>query len=112
MTGDDKKTYRQTHAKPVVNKFFDWCHQERQRIDLTPSNPLTKAINYACNHEIQMRVFLDNPDVSPDTNHLERALRCIPMGRKNYMFCWTELGAEHVGIIQSLLVSCNTDPIK
>lgn len=22
------------------------------------------------------------------------------------MFCWTELGAEHVGIIQSLIVTC------
>lgn len=28
------------------------------------------------------------------------------MGRKNWMFCWTELGAEHVGIMQSLIVMC------
>jgi transposase len=28
-----------------------------------------------------MRVFLSNPDVPIDTNHLERALRIIPMGR-------------------------------
>ena len=53
-----------------------------------------------------MRVFLDEPDVPLDTNHLERALRVIPMGRKNWNFCWTELGAEHVGIIQSLLTTC------
>ncbi|MCL6272338.1 transposase, partial [Sansalvadorimonas sp. 2012CJ34-2] len=115
LAGEEKKAFRQLHVKLLVNEFFDWCHQERQRIDLIPKNPLTKAVNYACNHESQMRVFLDNPDVSPDTNHLERALRCIPMGRKNYMFCWTELGAEHVGIIQSLLVSCKLqgiDPYK
>ncbi|WP_196221025.1 IS66 family transposase, partial [Sansalvadorimonas verongulae] len=115
LTGEDKKEFRQTHAKPVVNEFFDWCQQERQRIDLTPKNPLTKALNYACNHEQQMRVFLDEPDVLPDTNHLERALRCIPMGRKNYLFCWTELGGEHVGIVQSLLVTCRLqgiDPYK
>lgn len=41
-----------------------------------------------------------------DTNHLERALRAIPMGRKNWNFCWTELGAKHVAIIQSLIVTC------
>ena len=40
-----------------------------------------------------------------DTNHLERALRVIPMGRKNWLFCWTELGARHAGIVQSLLVT-------
>jgi hypothetical protein len=51
-------------------------------------------------------VFLTDPDVPIDTNHLERALRVIPMGRKSWLFCWTELGAKHVGIIQSLLVTC------
>ncbi len=39
-------------------------------------------------------------------NHVERALRVIPFGRKNWLFCWTELGAERVAIIQSLLVTC------
>jgi hypothetical protein len=28
------------------------------------------------------------------------------MGRKSWLFCWTELGAKHVGIIQSLIVTC------
>ena len=41
-----------------------------------------------------------------DTNHLERALRAILMGRKSWNFCWTELGAKHVGIAQSLVVTC------
>ena len=41
-----------------------------------------------------LEVYLDDPAVSIDTNHLERALRVIPMGRKNWLFCWTELGAR------------------
>ena len=28
------------------------------------------------------------------------------MGKKDWLFCWTEIGAERVGIIQSLLVTC------
>lgn len=40
------------------------------------------------------------------TNHLERSLRPIPMGKKNYLFAWTEIGAERIGVIQSLLVTC------
>ena len=50
-----------------------------------------------------------------DTNHLERNLRPIPMGKKAWLFCWTEIGAERVGIIQSLLVTCRLqgiDPYK
>jgi transposase len=26
--------------------------------------------------------------------------------RKHWMFCWTELGAKHVGIMNSLIVTC------
>ena len=73
---------------------------------LLPSDPLTKALNYVLSREASLMVFLENPDVQPDTNHLERALRPIPMGKKNWMFCWTELGAEHLGIIQSLITTC------
>ena len=33
------------------------------------------------------------------------------MGRKNWNFCWTELGAKHVGIVQSLIVTCRIHEI-
>ncbi|PTB98247.1 IS66 family transposase, partial [Marinobacter sp. Z-F4-2] len=33
------------------------------------------------------------------------------MGKKNWMFCWTELGAEHLGIIQSLISTCKLHDI-
>jgi transposase len=56
-------------------------------------------------------VYLDDPDVAIDTNAIERALRVIPMGRKNWLFCWTELGAHQIGVIQSLLVTCKLHDI-
>lgn len=56
--------------------------------------------------EAALRVYLNDPEVPMDTNHLERALRVIPMGRRNWLFSWTEFGAEQVGVIQSLLVTC------
>ena len=41
-----------------------------------------------------------------DTNHLERALRPIPMGRKSWLFCGTEVGSEKVGRVQSQIATC------
>ena len=32
--------------------------------------------------------------------------------RKNYLFCWSELGAEQLGILQSLLVTCRLQEIN
>jgi len=71
-----------------------------------PTNPFTKAAGYALSREKSLRVFLEYPDVPMDTNHLERAIRPVAVGRKNWMFCWTEIGAKYVGIIQSLISTC------
>lgn len=112
LTGEKKRQYRLEHSKPVVSDFFQWCKGLQESGALVPSDPLTKAINYVLNREASLTVFLENPDVQLDTNHLERALRPIPMGKKNWMFCWTELGAEHVGIIQSLITTCKLHDIN
>ena len=106
LTDQARLDYRSRHALPIVEAFFGWCHDQRQRIDLVNSSPLAKALVYADNHQAQLKVYLGDPDVPIDTNHLERALRVIPMGRKNWLFCWSEVGARQVGIIQSLLTTC------
>lgn len=98
--------WRTEHSEPLVNTFWRWCEEQCQRADLVPSNPLAKALQYARARRVSLQVFLTDPDVPIDTNHLERALRPIPMGRRNWLFCWTELGAQQVGIIQSLIVTC------
>jgi hypothetical protein len=112
IEGQAKLEYRTQNSLPVVDAFFSWCHEQRQRIDLVNSNPLSRALAYAAKREPALRVFLSDPDVPPDTNHLERALRVIPMGRRNWLFSWTEIGAEQVGIIQSLLVTCKLHDVN
>lgn len=106
-----KLEYRLIHAKPIVEKFFAWVNAQFEAQGLLPSNPLTKALAYARERRFGLEVFLTDPDVPIDTNHLERALRAIPMGRKAWLFCWTELGAKHVGIMQSLIVTCRLHQI-
>ena len=34
------------------------------------------------------------------------------MGKKNWLFSWTEVGAKQIGIIQSLLVTCKLHGIN
>jgi transposase len=77
-----------------------------------PSDPWMKGLNYVLKREHQLRVFLEDPDVPMDTNHVEQEIRPIPLGRKNWLFCWTELGAEHLCLIQSLLSTCKLHDIN
>lgn len=106
LTGQDKLAYRREFSKPITNRIFTWCQEQFNSLTLTPKDPLRQALVYTLKRERELRVFLDDAEVPLDTNHLERSLRPIPMGRKNWLFCWTEVGAEQVGVIQSLIVSC------
>jgi hypothetical protein len=106
LAGEAKQMYRLMHSQLLVDRLFAWIERYLARHGLKPATPFTKALAYVRERRAGLEVFLTDPDVPLDTNHLERALRVIPMGRKNWMFCWTELGARHVGIIQSLLVTC------
>jgi transposase len=72
------------------------------RQDLSPRvpiDPFTQLLGFVRVRRVGLEVFLANPDVPIDTNHLERALRVISMGRKNWNCYWTELGAQHAGIM-------------
>jgi len=106
MKGAAKHAWRQAHAQPVAERFFKWVDKYFEAQGFLPSSPFTKALNYIRERREGLAVYLGDPDVQIDTNHLERALRVIPLGRKNWMFSWTEAGARHIGIVQSLLVTC------
>lgn len=93
-------------ASPIVDVFFHWLGEASEKHLLLPTSPFTKAASYALEREKGLRVFLEDPRVPLDTNHLEREVRPIALGRRNYLFCWTEVGAKYVGIIQSLLRTC------
>ena len=112
LKNEEKLKYRQKHIKPIVDRIFEWCTEHIDRPDLVASeSPILDAIRYLLKREAGLRVFLSDPDVDPDTNHLEREIRRVACGKKNWLFCWTELGAHYVGIIQTLMASCKLQDI-
>jgi hypothetical protein len=106
LTGTAKHAHRQERAKPIVDRFFTWIDQQFNRRSFLPSSPFLSALAYIRERRTGLEAYLDDPDVAIDANHLERALQVIPMGRRNWLFAWTELGLKHIGIAQSMLVTC------
>ena len=78
---------------------------------LLPTNPFGQAAQYALEREPALKVFLSDPAVPIDTNHLEREIRALALGRRNWLFGWTEVGARYVGIVQSLIASCRLQDV-
>jgi len=104
--------YRGECLKPLVDGFFERLREQLEAQVFLPSNPFRSAARYALKREAALRVFLEYPAVPLSTNHVERSIRPIALGRKNYMFCWTEIGAKYVGILQTVLSSCRLQGIS
>jgi transposase len=112
MSPEDRLSERDKRSRPIVEEFFTWLRAEQLKLVLLPSNPILKAAAYALRAEAGLRVFLGDQAVPVDTNQIERALRPIPMGRKNWLFCWIEVGAHAVAIIQSLVAACRVHAVR
>ena len=105
LTGAAKRAYRLTHAKPVVNAFFVWAERQVERAALLPSNPLTKraALRPGTARGIER---LPRRPRGPH-RHQPPGARPAPHpdGSQAWLFCWSEVGAEAVAILQSLVVT-------
>lgn len=112
LADDPKRLWRLEHAKPVVEQFFDWVRRCLEDKALLPTNRFVQALGYAHERRHALSVFLTDPGVQVDTNHIERAIRPVPLGRKNWLFSWTELGARQIGIVQSLIITCQLHDIS
>lgn len=104
--------YRLKHSQSVIAAFFSWIYEQRQRPELLPKDPLSKALAYAYERHHELKTYLTHAQVFIDTNHLERALRVVPMGRRNHLFCWSELGAKQLGALHTLTVTCKLHDIN
>jgi transposase len=111
LEAEAKVAQRGEYTKPLVDAFFAWLTQTVIREVRLSSNPFGQAARDALEREAELKVFLTEPAVPIATNPLEREIRPIALGRKNWLFCWTEVGARHGGIIQSLLASCRLQGI-
>jgi transposase len=103
---NDALQLRQQYSKPLVNTLFDYYQKLLNTLPLTNTNPLTKALQYSLKRKSGLTLFLDNPKIPLDTNHLEREIRPTAIGRKNWLFCMNDIGAKAVAIFSSLIRTC------
>jgi hypothetical protein len=66
---------------------------------------LAEAIGYALNRRAELTRFLDDGRIALDTGHLERSLRPVAIGRKNYLFYGSLRGGQTAATLYSVVQS-------
>lgn len=104
---------RQKHGRAQLDHFKSWLDEQSSVI--TPKSPLGAAIRYARNHWVALCRYLDDGELSIDNNLSERTLRCVAVGRKNWMFVGSDRGGRTAATLMSLIASCkllSVDPYR
>ena len=97
---EERATLRQRDAKPVFDELEIWLTAQLSRI--SGKSELAKAIRYALGRMKKMRGYLENGFLELDNNCAERSIRCVALGRKNYLFVASEGGGKAAAIIYTL----------
>jgi transposase len=97
------KRVRQEMSEPILDKLEAWLKNAKLQPDM--DLPMRKAINYALNRWDKLRLYTSQGFLSIDNNAVERVIRTVAVGRKNYLFSGSHEGAQRSAMLYSLMAS-------
>lgn len=98
---DVRRGERQQRSKPIAEALAAWAETTLRR--LSRKSELAKAFRYMRSRwKALLRCFGDGR-LALDNNPAERALRCVAIGRKNYLFAGSDAGGHRAAAIYSLI---------
>lgn len=107
MRAEERHTYRQHHAKPLVDALFEWLIKLRPTI--VGNSGTANAIDYTLKRTAALTRYLDDGRYPIDNNPIENAIRPIALGRKNWLFAGSEVAGKRAAAIMSLLATAKAN---
>ena len=92
---------RQARASPVLESLKTSLIKVRSQIP--KKLPLAKAIHYALVRWESLVRYVDDGRIEIDNNAIERQIRPIALGRKNYLFAGSDAGGDRAAMMYSLI---------
>ena len=105
----DRQIARQEQSAPLVAELETWLRDNREK--LSRGHDLTKAINYMLRRWSSFARFLGDGRICLSNNAAERALRCVALGRKAWLFCGSDRGGQRAAILYSLIVTARMNGV-
>ena len=107
LPAPERLEQRQRLSKPVVDEYYAWLETI-----FKPAGKLKKAITYSLNQREYLCAFLDHGEIEISNNQVENAIRPIVVGRKNWLFCDTQAGANASVAIFSVLETAKANGLN
>lgn len=97
----ERRRIRQLHTQPKMSELKAWFEQTLSRV--SKKSEFAVSIRYALTRWLALSRFVDDGRIEIDNNAAERALRCVALGRKNFLFAGSDAGGARAAAIYSLI---------
>lgn len=104
LDADARRELRQRDSKPVMDAMGPWIRELHRSV--LPKSPLGKATGYAVRQWDALSRFVGDGRIEIDNNRVERQMRTVAVGRKNWLFAGSDAGGTRAAIIYSLTCTC------
>jgi transposase len=105
----DRAALRRKKAVPLLGEFKKWLDQEGYKV--LPLSPMGEAFHYTLAQWGALNRYVEDGEVSIDNSAMERALRGVAIGRKNYLFAGSEAGGRWLAVAYTLIESCKLNGV-
>ena len=106
---EERLAARHEHSAPLVADLEAWMRSHRAK--LSSNNKVAEAMDYMLKRWASFARFLEDGRVCLTNNAAERALRCIALGRKSWLFAGSDRGGQRAAIMYSLIVTAKMNDI-
>jgi transposase len=100
---DHRRRERQQRSKPIAATLATWADETARK--LSRKSELAAAFRYMRARWAALVRCFDDGRLALDNNPAERALRCVAIGRKNYLFAGSDAGGRRAAAMYSLIES-------
>jgi transposase len=98
---DQRRQIRQAQAKPLLASLHAWVMATLRRV--SGRSDIAGAIRYALSRWEALIRYIDDGTLAIDNNAVERTIRPLALGRKNWLFAGSDAGGERAAAIYSLI---------
>src|SRR5205814_10158610 len=107
---EQRKQRRQLQSQPIAEALAAWADTTVRQ--LSRKSELAAAFRYMRTRWTALVRCFDDGRLALDNNRAERALACVAIGRKNYLFAGSDAGGRRAAAIYSLIESAKLNALN
>jgi len=107
--GEERLRHR-SDTVPLLDGFFSWADKIVAKV--SAKSALAEAFRYTINRRQALSRFSTDARLEADNNIAENAMRCIALGRKNYLFSGSDTGGDRAAAIYTIIQTAKLNDVN